>query len=100
MKNLSVLGITLCIVAALFYVAYLIGCVVGAVHPLAPYGVLLPYQIYLASKNRDNVAHIAGSIFGLLIIYMVPQSYACFMVGSMCVFQPLHYVMRRNKKQA
>ncbi len=100
MKNLTVIGITLCIVASLFYVAYLLGCLIGAIHPLAPYVILLPYQIYLAAQNRDNVAHIVGSIIGLLIIYAVPQAYACFMVGSMCVFPPLLYVMRRNKQEA
>lgn len=100
MKNLSVLAITLFIIGALFYTAYLLGCLVGSIHPLAPYVILLPYQVYLAAQNRDNVSHVAGSVIGLLIIYAVPPAYAGFMVGCMFVFYPLSHVMRKRKQQA
>ena len=99
MKSQTALLITAIIIIGLFYVAYCVGNTISSIHYFAPYALLLGWQVYLASQNRENVSHIVGSIIGLLIIACVPYEYASFMSGCMFVFPPLVYIKRMAKQQ-
>lgn len=99
MRNQIALLITAIIIIGLFYVAYCVGNTISSIHYFAPYALLLGWQVYLASQNRENVSHIVGSIIGLLIIACVPYEYASFMCGCMFVFPPLVYIKRMAKQQ-